>query len=237
MLTKVDVRFRELAPDAPLHLDPNNPSHHAMIEQWHQAHHEVLSALTNDAYFSHLPNPPAPLDPADPQHAIFIEYWNDISHQIDTGEPGKYDWSNAAVQRDATSDEPEEIEMPVQDGSVHLEEGIAALHDQIQPFVEAVALTPLAAKLIAHIWEQVEKLRGLVADGTFQTYDHWWRSSSYSESIYDEGDGNEQLAFVRDVTLEAKIDRSTGVLDLFVSGWATDFRANTSWGRVSMTGG
>ena len=237
MLAKVDARFRELAPAAPPQLDSNDPSHHAMIQQWHQAHHEILSALTNEAYFSHLPNPPAPLDPANPHHALFIEYWNDIANQIDTGNPGRYDWSNAAAQPDASSDEAEEIEMPVQDGSVRLEERVAYVHEQLRPYVDAVAATPLAAKLVDHIWQQVEKLRGLVTDGTFQTYDHWWRSTSYGEAIYDEDDHNVQLAFVRDMTLEAKIDRTTGVLDLHVAGWATDFRTHGSWGRVSMTDG
>jgi hypothetical protein len=238
MLAKVDVRFRELAPAAPHHLDPDDPSHDAMIKQWHQAHHEVLSALTNEAYFSSLPNPPAPLDPANPEHAIFIEYWNDIADQINTGNPGRYDWSNAAAQPDASSDlEAEETEMPVQDGSVRFEERVASVHEHLRPYVDAVAATPLAAKLIEHTWQQVETLRGLVSDGTFQTYDHWWRSSSYSEAIYDEDDRNEQLAFVRDLTLEAKIDRTTGMLDLHLAGWATDFRTHNSWGRASMTDG
>lgn len=235
MLAKVDVRFRELAPAAPVHLDPNDPSHATMIQQWHQAHHEVLSALTSEAYFSLLPHPPAPLDPSNPEHTIFIEYWNDISNQINTGNPGRYDWSNVVAQPDSSSDEEEEIEMPLQDGSVRFEERVApSVHEHIRPYAEAVAATPLAANLIAHTWHQVDKLRALVRDGTFQTYDHWWRSSSYSEVIYDEDDRNEELAFVRDLTLEAKIDRQTGILDLHLAGWATDLRAHTSWGRVSM---
>ena len=106
---------------------------------------------------------------------------------------------------------------------------VAELHQEL------MRSDPLAAKLIEHTWQQVEKLRGLVTDGTFQTYDHWWRSSSYSEAIYDEDDRNEQLAFVRDITLEAKIDRTTGVLDIHLAGWATDFRTHNSWGRTSMT--
>ena len=56
-------------------------------------------------------------------------------------------------------------------------------------------------------------------------------------SIYDEDDRTEELAFVRDLTLEAKIDRADGVLDLHLAGWATDFRTHGSWGRVSMTDG
>ena len=111
-----------------------------------------------------------------------------------------------------------------------------SVHEHVRAYVDAVAATPLAAKLIEHTWQQVEKLRGLVHDGTFQTYDHWWRSASYSEVIYDEDDRNEELAFVRDLTLEAKIDRTTGILDLHLAGWATDLRTHTSWGRVSMAG-
>jgi hypothetical protein len=84
--------------------------------------------------------------------------------------------------------EENEIEMPSQDGSVQLEERIAAVRVLMEAYAEAVAATPLAAKLIDHTWKQVDALRGLVRDGTFATYDHWWRSSSYSEVLYDDDD-------------------------------------------------
>ena len=101
-------------------------------------------------------------------------------------------------------------------------------------YAEAVAATPLAAKLIDHTWKQVDALRALVHDGTFNTFDHWWRSSAYSETIYDEDDRTEELAFVRDLTLEAKIDRTTGVVNTHLAGWATDFKKHDTFGRVSM---
>jgi hypothetical protein len=242
LLAHVEFRFRELAPEAPVSLDPNNPAHVAMIRQWHQAHHEVLSKLTDEAFFGYYPQAPARLDPANPEHATFIEYWNDIAEQID-GRPGRYDWSHGSIvsttpatqqaQAD-TGAEQEEIEMPVQDGSVRFEERVGNVRMLMDLYAEAVAATPLAAKLIDHTWKQVDALRALVHDGTFGTYDHWWRSSSYSEVLYDEDDRTEELAFVRDLTLEAKIDRTTGVLDTHLAGWATDFKKHNTFGRVSM---
>lgn len=243
LLAHVEFRFRELAPEAPVSLDPNNPAHATMIRQWHQAHHEVLSKLADEAFFAFFPQAPARLDPANPEHATFIEYWNDIAAQID-GRSGRYNWSNptASAASASTADaesggEQEEIEMPVQDGSVQFEERIGNVRLLMDLYAEAVAATPLAAKLIDHTWKQVDALRGLVRDGTFGAYDHWWRSSSYSEVVYDEDDRTEELAFVRDLTLEAKIDRTTGVLDTHLAGWATDFKKHNTFGRVSMATG
>ena len=255
LLAHVELRFYELAPDAPIKLDPNNPAHQTMIRQWHQAHHEMLSQLTDKVFFGYYPDAPKQLDPADADQATYIEYWKDIAEQID-GRPGRYDWSHgslvgsvpsadtptaststASTSTDTPADagaEQEEIEMPLQDGSVKLEEQIGYVRTMMNFYAEAVAATPLAAKLIDHTWKQVEALRALVKDGTFNTYDHWWRSSAYSETIYDEDDRTEELAFVRDLTLEAKIDRTTGVLETHLAGWATDFKKHETFGRVSL---
>jgi hypothetical protein len=248
LLAHVEFRFRELAPDAPVKLDPDNPAHTTMIRQWHQAHHEMLAKLTDQVFFGYYPDAPKQLDPAKPDDATFIEYWKDIAEQID-GRPGRYDWSHgsivatipdqtggdgpAAVQTDDGA-EQEEIEMPLQDGSIKFEEQVGRIRMLMDMYADAVAATPLAAKLIDHTWRQVDALRALVKDGTFNNYDHWWRSSVYSETIYDEDDRTEELAFVRDLTLEAKIDRTTGVLDTHLAGWATDFKKHDTFGRVSM---
>jgi hypothetical protein len=131
LLSHVEFRFRELAPDAPVRLDPNDPSHQAMIRQWHQAHREMLSKMADEAFFAYFPQAPAQLDPANPDHSTFIEYWNDIASQIDSGRPGRYDWSNAAVAQaspaEVVEEEPheEQIEMPPQDGSVRSRSGSA----------------------------------------------------------------------------------------------------------------
>jgi hypothetical protein len=243
LLSHVEFRFYELAPDAPVKLDPNNPSHQTMIRQWHQAHHEVLSKLTDTTFFGYYPDAPKRLDPADPEHATYIEYWNDIAEQID-GRPGKYDWSHGSIvatiptveeQQAAAEAEQQEIDIPVQDGSLQFEEQVGRVRMLMDLYADAVAATPLAAKLIDHTWKQVDALRGLVRDGTFATYSHWWRSAAYSEVLYDEDDRGEELAYVRDLTLEAKIDRDTGVLDTHLSGWAKDFKKHDSmFGRTSM---
>ena len=235
MLAQVDVRFRELAPGAPATLNTEDPSQATMIQQWHQAHHEVLSKLTDEAFFSVYPNAPEHLDPAQADHGVYIDYWNDIAAQID-GKPGRYDWSSATVV-DPSEPGADEIEMPAQDGSVQLEDRISYVIILTENYADAVASTTLGAKVAIHAAKQIETLRGLVRDGTFQTYDHWWRSPSYSEVLYDEEDRNEEVAFVRDLTLEAKIDRTTGVLDLQLTGWASDLKKHNTFGRVSMATG
>jgi hypothetical protein len=120
---------------------------------------------------------------------------------------------------------------------VQLEDRIAYVLMLMELYVEAVAATTLGAKVAVHTAHQIEALRGLVRDGTFATFDHWWRSPSYNEVLFDEDDHNEQVAFVRDLTLEAKIDRTTGVLDTHLAGWASDLRTHNYFGRVSMAGG
>src|SRR5262245_29331525 len=97
MLSQVEFRFRELAPEAPTCLDPDHPSPAAMIRQWHQAHHEVLSKVTDEAFFGYFPHAPRQLDPSNPDHTDLIAYWKDIAAQIDSGQPGRYDWSNTTV--------------------------------------------------------------------------------------------------------------------------------------------
>jgi len=62
------------------------------------------------------------------------------------------------------------------------------------------------------------------------------RSASFSEAIYDEENRDEQVAFVRELTLEAKFDRTTGVLDTHLSGWASDLKRKEGFGRESRAG-
>jgi len=227
LLTNVDARFRERVPSAPAKLDPSDASHAEMIDIWWEVYHQVLSQMTDDTFFSFFPNAPDKLDPNDSNQALLVEYWKDIAAQI-SGEPGHHNWANATV-----ANESEEIEMPAQDGSVQLEERIGYALILMEEFAKAVGATALGPKVVTHTMKQIESLRELVRDGTFQRYDHWWRSESFAETIYDEGGSHEEIAFVRDLTLEAKIDRKDGVLDIRLSGWATDFRRDTSFGRVS----
>jgi hypothetical protein len=235
LLTKVDARFRELIPTAPARLDPNDSSHAEMIDRWWDVYHEVLSKMTDEAFFTFFPNAPEQLDPSDSNQATLVEYWKDIAAQI-SGEPGRHNWAGATPMSEPGEIEMEPIERPAQDGSVQLEDRIHYVHELMRAFAEAVGSTPLGPKVLTHTTNQIETLRGLVRDGTFSTYDHWWRSLSFGEVIYDPEDRNEELAFVRDLTLEAKIDRTTGVLDTHLAGWATDFKKSTSFGRVSRAG-
>jgi hypothetical protein len=237
LLTQIDARYRELYPSAPAQLDPNNPSHAEMIREWWEAHHEILRKLTDEAFFGFYPDAPERLDPADPSHATYIEYWNDIAAQID-GIPGRHDWSSVAqVSMESGEEAADQIEMPVQDGSLQLEDRINQVHIMMESFAMAVGATSLGPKVLTHTATQIDALRELVRGGTFQTDDQWWRSPSFSESLYDESNSSEETAFVRDLALEAKIDRSTGVLDAHLSGFARDIRRDTSFNRVSLAGG
>jgi hypothetical protein len=236
LLTKVDARFRELIPSAPARLDPNDTSHAEMIDRWWEVYNEVLWKMTDEAFFSFFPAAPERLDPNDSNQATLVEYWKDIAAQI-SGEPGRHNWSGATPATDPDEIEMEPMERPAQDGSVQLDDRIKYVHILMENYANAVGATTLGPKVLTHTTTQIDALRGLVRDGTFTSYDHWWRSPSFSEVLYDENDAHEELAFVRDLTLEAKIDRTTGVLDLHLAGWATDFRKGSSFGRVSLAGG
>jgi hypothetical protein len=128
LLAQVDVRFRELAPTAPARLDPNDSSHAEMIQMWWEVYHEVLSKMTDEAFFTFFPNAPAQLDPADSNQATLVEYWKDIAAQI-SGEPGRHNWSNATPTSESDEIEMEPIERPAQDGSVQLEDRIHYIHE------------------------------------------------------------------------------------------------------------
>jgi len=165
LLTKVDARFRERFPTAPARLDPNDESQAEMIDGWYDVHREILSKLTDEAFFSLYPDAPERLDPSDSAHATYIEYWNDIAAQID-GRQGQYDWSSAKAQ-DPDAQEP--IEMPAQDGSKQLDDRIHYVHTLMQGYAEAVGATTLGPKVLTHTTDQIESIRRLVRDGTFQT--------------------------------------------------------------------
>ena len=241
LLAHVEFRFRELAPDAPIKLDPNDPAHQTMIRQWHQAHHEMLSKLTDEVFFWYYSRAPKPLDPANAEHATYIEYWKDIAEQID-GRPGATTGRTAASSTtSATAGTAggasgvrarKRSRCRSRTDRCSSRSSVGYVRTMMDFYAEAVAATPLAAKLIDHTWKQVEALRGSVKDGTFNSYDHWWRSSSYSEAIYDEDDRTEELAFVRDLTLEAKIDRTTACSITHLAGWATDFKKHNTFGRI-----
>jgi hypothetical protein len=172
-----------------------------------------------------------------------IEYWNDIAGQIRDGTPGKYNWSGTpdtssttAAVDSADAVYNEEPDKPAQDGSVGLESGIEYVRVLLNAYVEVLAGTPLAAAATDHVNKQIETLRGLVKDGTFTTYSLWWRSPELHKFAYEDDDpSKEQLASIKDLTLEAKIDRKTGVLETHLAGWANN-KSGNFFGRMSRAG-
>jgi hypothetical protein len=242
LLRQIDVRFREVVPSAPARLDPGDPSHGPMIDQWWEVHREVLNRLTDEAFAQAFPDAPGRLDPADPAQATSVAYWNDIAAQIDSGQAGRWDWSNPPTS--VTGIDPNLIEIegepgegedgPIpKDGSYGLEQGLEYVKVLTEEFARPVITTDLGWKVIQHISEQIEVLRGLVRDGTFLTYHHWWRSASLNDSTWDTEDPDKQVAWVRDLSLEAKIDPTSGVLVIYVTGWTRDLLTDESFQRVN----
>ena len=160
MLAKVDVRFRELAPTAPPHLDPNDPSHTAMIQQWHQAHHEVLSTLTNEAYFSHFRTPRLRLirrSRARTIHRVLERHRRSDRRALPGDTTGRTRLSRSRMR----AHRPRRKRSRCRSRTVRCDskQNIVLLCTRATPFVEAVAAPPLAAKLIDHTWQQVEAAR------------------------------------------------------------------------------
>lgn len=154
-----------------------------------------------------------------------IECWNDIAAQMRDGTPGKHDWSGSPAAATAVVDEAE-IEMeesntPAQDGSVGLERSIEYVQALLRQYVGVLDGTELAAAATDHVNHQIATLRGLVKYGTFKTYSLWWRSPEFDKSAYVDDDVMKgELASIKDLTLEAKINRKTGELDTHLAGWA-----------------
>ncbi|HEV8297568.1 MAG TPA: hypothetical protein VGQ20_09730 [Acidimicrobiales bacterium] len=230
-LAEIDRRLRVRFPDAPEHLDTGNPAHAEMIEWWGNAHNTVLYEWTDSVFFQYYPAAPKRLDPNNSNDETLIEFWNDIARQIRDGTPGKYNWSGEPTT--AAADEVEEPEPVAQDGSVRLEDRIEYVRVMLQAYVEVIVGTEIAQPAIEHVAKQIDVLRGLVKDGTFKTYSHWWRSAEYAGFAHEDGDPTkEEIASIRDLTLEAKIDRSDGALDTHLAGWAKNNHGGW-FGRVS----
>ena len=99
---QTDKDFHNAHPDAPEHLDADNPDHAQWVEEWGRIRVETCNLWTDQAFYDRYPIGRA-LDAGNPADAKYIEYWNDIRAQID-GHGGQYDWSNPPAAPSA--DEP-----------------------------------------------------------------------------------------------------------------------------------
>jgi hypothetical protein len=235
LLTEIDNRFRARFPNAPEHLQTGNPAHAEMIQWWHQFHNDVLYAWTDSVFFSYFPAAPKRLDPSNPEHSTMIDYWNDIAAQMRDGTPGKHDWSGSpdTAATAAADDTEEEPATPAQDGSVGLERAIEHIQTMLHFYLEVLDGTGLAADATDHVNTQIATLRGLVKDGAFTTYSVWWRSPEFDKYAYEDDDPmKEEIGSIKDLTVEAKIDRTTGELDTHLAGWAKK-KGGNYFGRTS----
>jgi hypothetical protein len=91
---QVEQEFRAHHPDAPEHVDHSNSDHSHWSQEWHRIQEEVVSRLTDEAFFARYPLGRA-LNAHDPADAGYVEYWQDMHAQI-SGRPGVHDWSGAA---------------------------------------------------------------------------------------------------------------------------------------------
>jgi hypothetical protein len=90
---EVDAAFSVEHPDAPKHLDPNNPAHAPFVAAWNQLFTLTVNFRADEVFTRFYPETPA-LDPHNPDHADLVRYWTDIRDAIHNGTPSQYDWDS-----------------------------------------------------------------------------------------------------------------------------------------------
>ncbi|RZU53726.1 hypothetical protein EV385_5659 [Krasilnikovia cinnamomea] len=102
VIAEVDREFHLQHPEAPEHLDPNDPAQAELVQQWNAMYHEFLSATVDSHFFRFFPHAPRQLDPNDPDQAQLVEYWTDLRDAIVTG-TSRYDWSTPPQTNENTA--------------------------------------------------------------------------------------------------------------------------------------
>jgi hypothetical protein len=98
---EVDRVFREFFPDAPKHLDPDDPKQTELVDTWFGIRDGILDEWTDQVFFSFFPRAPRKLDPNNPDDAQLIDFWTDMRRQIRDGVPGRYHWGPQAPASDS----------------------------------------------------------------------------------------------------------------------------------------
>src|SRR4051794_18832362 len=88
---EVDARFAAGFPDAPGHLDPDDPAQASWAASWLSIRDAVLNGWVDTAFAAFFPEA-GTLDPNNPDDDQLIQYWLDIRNQIRDGVPGQWTW-------------------------------------------------------------------------------------------------------------------------------------------------
>jgi hypothetical protein len=108
LFAATDRVFRERHPEAPEHLDPQDPDHSRYVEVWGQIRTEICYQWTDEAFYARYAIGRR-LDPNDPGDAQMVEYWLDMRDQME-GRPGRWDWTGV---REITDDEGSVVDVQV----------------------------------------------------------------------------------------------------------------------------
>ena len=100
MLAAVEAAFRPQHPQAPEHLDPDDPDQADLRAAWIEIRDEIVNRWTDDAFFELFPGAPRHLDPNDASHSLYIDYWLDIRDRIRDGDAPRYDLESLALAGD-----------------------------------------------------------------------------------------------------------------------------------------
>jgi hypothetical protein len=100
MLAAVEASFRPQHPEAPYHLDPDDPDQADLRAAWIEIRDEIVNRWTDDAFFELFPSAPQRLDPNDASHSLYIDYWLDIRDRIRDGDAPRYDLESLALAGD-----------------------------------------------------------------------------------------------------------------------------------------
>ena len=211
----VDAEFHGRHPEAPPHLDPDQPAHAELVAEWIAIRDHKVNEWTDDVFASFFPDA-GKLDAGNPRDQTLIEYWLDIRDQMRDGGPGRYDWTGftpttAAEYRrsDQQGDDFDPVTPDVRDA-------MAAIHGARDTLAAVFEGTDIAARVSRHLDSQMTELirvngEGVLAGGGV------WQSEALSASAPDP-DSPDDPYFVQDLAIHARLDDLTFTVEAGVFG-------------------
>lgn len=174
---EVDRQFFAAHPGAPARLDPDDPAHARLIDDWIDRRDTILNAWVNDVFFRFFPHA-GKLDPSDSADAILIEYWLDIRDAIRDGTPSRYDWSadpSSADDASAVADASQTPPAAVTGGPdpAVFDQLQQALLDDLRSLIETNSMDPDNSEAVRHIREWLGVARSMYLGGYFANDDEW----------------------------------------------------------------
>jgi hypothetical protein len=170
---EVDRRFFAANPGAPARLDPDDPSHAALVNDWLERRDDLLNEWVGDVFRRFYPDA-GRLDPNDSNDAQLIEFWLDIRDAIRDGTPPRYNWdADPTVAGDVTTSDAgnDRATPPVPDIDEYdrlagvLKANLRALQE-----INSMAADSDASRHLAH-WLDIG--RSMYHGAYFATHDEW----------------------------------------------------------------